>query len=184
MRSIPALYNGQPFSSRLECRWATWWDLLGIPWSYEPEVLLLEGEPPITYVPDFWLPTMKAWVEIKGEVIDDTAGLLIIEKCRRLALQSASPVILCFEQPYDPKCAVFYKSTLYSNCRWTYCQNCGALAIGIRTDGGSTIRCPRAKEHGAAGLSLSESKERRQFLTTAALAARSARFGWPRKKSA
>lgn len=184
MRALPAIYNGQRFASRLECRWAYFWDALGVPWSYEPEVLELAGDAPITYIPDFFLPDMQCWVEIKGEIVSDVAGLLIIEKCRRLALQSSRPVILCFSEPYDPKCAVFHGSKMYSSCRWTHCQVCGGLAIGIRTGSISTIRCPRSKEHGASGLSMAEIKERRQLLTSAALLARQARFGWPKQKKA
>ena len=78
----------------------------------------------MTYIPDFHLTDWRAWVEVKGEVVDDRAGLLIIEKCRRLALQSTRPVILCFSDPYDPKCAVFHGAKMYSNCLWTYCQVC------------------------------------------------------------
>lgn len=184
MRSIPALYKNQQFASRTEARYAYFWDILGVPWSYEPEVLLLEGDPPITYIPDFHLTDWRAWVEIKGEVVSDAAGLLIIEKCRRLAIQSGRPVILCFSDPYDPKCAVFFKDRMYSNCRWTYCQVCGGLAIGIRIDGGSVVRCPRSKEHGPSSLSMDEAKERRRLITSAAIAARQARFGWPKTKKA
>jgi hypothetical protein len=184
MRSIPALYNGQPFSSRLECRWATWWDLLGIPWAYEPEVLELAGEPTITYVPDFWMPTMRCWVEIKGEVIDDTAGLLIIEKCRRVAMQSDRPIILCFSDPLDTKCAVFRQDRMHTDALWTSCLHCGAVAIKIRRTEGPLVWCPQELRHEKVGLSLPEQRQRSRFLYAAALSARQARFGWPRKKSA
>lgn len=48
-RGIPADFGGVRFRSRLECRYAILWDLLGIQWEYEPD-LSLDG-----YIPDFVL---------------------------------------------------------------------------------------------------------------------------------
>lgn len=58
-RSIPTRYNGTTFRSRLEARWAAFFDQLGWKWDYEP--VDLKG-----YIPDFLL----AWhrpllVEVK-----------------------------------------------------------------------------------------------------------------------
>jgi hypothetical protein len=52
------------FRSRLEARWAIFWDVLKVKYEYEPEKFDL-GE--IKYIPDFWLPEIKKWVEIKGQ---------------------------------------------------------------------------------------------------------------------
>lgn len=47
--AIPTTYAGVRFRSRLEARWAAFFDQLGWPWQYEP--LDLAG-----YIPDFVLP--------------------------------------------------------------------------------------------------------------------------------
>lgn len=47
--AIETTYKGLRFRSRLEARWAAFFDLLGWPWHYEP--LDLNG-----YIPDFVLP--------------------------------------------------------------------------------------------------------------------------------
>jgi hypothetical protein len=46
--AIPTMYNGVQFRSRLEARWAAFFDLQGWYWEYEP--VELEG-----WIPDFWL---------------------------------------------------------------------------------------------------------------------------------
>ncbi len=61
---IETKYNGYKFRSRLEARWAVFFDALNIEYHYEPEGYSLEGTP---YLPDFWLPKQNCFVEIKGE---------------------------------------------------------------------------------------------------------------------
>lgn len=51
------------FRSRLEARWAVFFDALGIRWEYEKEGYDL-GEAG-WYLPDFWLPDLKMWIEVK-----------------------------------------------------------------------------------------------------------------------
>ena len=51
---IPTVYRGVTFRSRLEARWAVFWDALEVPWLYEPEPLSVNGR---LYLPDFFLPS-------------------------------------------------------------------------------------------------------------------------------
>ena len=47
-------FRGYLFRSRLEARWAVFFDALGIQWEYEPEgIVLSDGT---HYLPDFYLP--------------------------------------------------------------------------------------------------------------------------------
>lgn len=77
--SIPAIetkYAGCRFRSRLEARWAVFFDTLGIQWEYEPQGY--ENYYGQRYLPDFYLPELHAWntdrdpgargifVEVKG----------------------------------------------------------------------------------------------------------------------
>lgn len=57
MHAIPTSYGGVNFRSRLEARWAAFFDLLGWPWEYEP--IDLAG-----YIPDFILDG-RVLVEVK-----------------------------------------------------------------------------------------------------------------------
>lgn len=61
-KPIETVYRGYRFRSRLEARWAVFFDSLGIPWEYEREGFNLDGE---YYLPDFYLPHLDLWVEIK-----------------------------------------------------------------------------------------------------------------------
>lgn len=63
IKAIDTIYNGYKFRSRLEARWAIFFDTLKIPYDYESEGFDL-GEAG-WYLPDFWLPRQKQWVEIK-----------------------------------------------------------------------------------------------------------------------
>lgn len=66
-------YAGCRFRSRLEARWAVFFDHLGVEWQYEPEGFsvgerLTLGGGRFPYLPDFWLPGLALWVEVKGSL--------------------------------------------------------------------------------------------------------------------
>ncbi|HUH58002.1 MAG TPA: hypothetical protein VL020_05770 [Pseudomonadales bacterium] len=64
IKAIQTQYKGYHFRSRLEARWAVFFDALGISWEYEMEGFELStGE---RYLPDFYLPEANLWLEIKG----------------------------------------------------------------------------------------------------------------------
>lgn len=68
LKALPTEYRGLQFRSRLEARWAVFFDTLGIPYEYEREGYDLDG---VWYLPDFWLPSIDSWVEIKPKKITD-----------------------------------------------------------------------------------------------------------------
>lgn len=75
IKAIETRYAGCRFRSRLEARWAVFFDTLGIPWTYEPEGYLV-GPDSTPYLPDFWLPGEGLWVEVKGNENQIDAELL------------------------------------------------------------------------------------------------------------
>ncbi|GLX94565.1 hypothetical protein [Herbidospora sp. NBRC 101105] len=62
--AVPLVYNGVMFRSTLEADWAATLDALGVYWQYEPLALRLPSG--AVYVPDFYLPALNAWAEVKG----------------------------------------------------------------------------------------------------------------------
>lgn len=70
--AIETKYKGHIFRSRLEARWAVFFDAAGIDWTYEPEGFRrwiasgLDSDSFISYLPDFYLPASQTWVEVKG----------------------------------------------------------------------------------------------------------------------
>ena len=63
IQAIQTQYKGYNFRSRLEAKWVCFFDAVGISWLYEPEGFEL---PSGRYLPDFWLPDLGMWVEVKG----------------------------------------------------------------------------------------------------------------------
>src|SRR3989442_1494282 len=66
IKAIETNYHGFRFRSRLEARWAIFFDAIGVEWEYEKEGFEIDGG--IRYLPDFWLPELKLWYEVKGEL--------------------------------------------------------------------------------------------------------------------
>lgn len=69
IKAIETEYNGYKFRSRLEARWAVFFDAMNIPYYYEHEGYertFGDGEDPIRYLPDFYLPKHRLWAEVKG----------------------------------------------------------------------------------------------------------------------
>lgn len=58
-------YSGRIFASGLEARWAILLDLLGLNWDYEPCHYQLTRN--LWYLPDFYLPELQVWLEVKGK---------------------------------------------------------------------------------------------------------------------
>lgn len=61
---IETKYRGCRFRSRLEARWAVFFNALGVPWEYEPQGFRLSTGR--MYLPDFLLPQCATWIEVKG----------------------------------------------------------------------------------------------------------------------
>ena len=68
MKAIETVYKGYRFRSRLEARWAVFFDALGLRWEYEPEGFELPSE---RYLPDFrveYPSLVTVYVEVKPPV--------------------------------------------------------------------------------------------------------------------
>ncbi|MBX9425474.1 hypothetical protein [Streptomyces lateritius] len=65
VESLPTVYRGITFRSALEASWAATLDSLAIAWEYEPETVTLPSG--ARYLPDFRLPEIGCWLEVKGD---------------------------------------------------------------------------------------------------------------------
>jgi hypothetical protein len=98
--AIQTQYNGVLFRSRLEARWAVFFDTLGIKYCYEAEGYSL---PSGNYLPDFYIPNQRwfqhkengLFVEIKGVATDKSHNLL-----DELALHTGIDCTMLGELPY------------------------------------------------------------------------------------
>ena len=81
IKAIDTRYAGHLFRSRLEARWAVFFDHLGIPWQYESEGFQLPDG--THYLPDFLLQTPQGerrWVEVKPSHITTDPKFTAFEK--------------------------------------------------------------------------------------------------------
>lgn len=103
-RAIETRYKGYRFRSRLEARWAVFFDALGLRWEYEPEGFELPGG--VRYLPDFRIRGVfgnhDVWVEIKGA----PAGVGDMQKVKLLS--RTAPVVLCTGLPGDDVVKAFF----------------------------------------------------------------------------
>ena len=95
IKPIPTTYNGIKYRSRLEARWAIFFDELGIKFEYELEGFEFENGK--RYLPDFYLTELCTYVEIKPTVnvpvkeISKMCDLVFNDQTKRLLLICGSP---------------------------------------------------------------------------------------------
>lgn len=107
MKAIETKYKGYNFRSRVEARWAIFFDQIGLPYRYEEEGYDLDGT---WYLPDFWVPDWNAWVEIKGKKPDREA----IRKAHLLREKSKKRVLIVYGSPWPGE----YKAIPFNPPDW------------------------------------------------------------------
>jgi len=80
IRAIETQYNGYRFRSRLEARWAVFFDTIGLKYEYEIEGFEMDG---IRYLPDFYIPSLDRWFEVKGKALNNYEMKKCEEFCSR-----------------------------------------------------------------------------------------------------
>jgi len=114
MKAIETQYKGYRFRSRLEARWAVFFDALEIEWEYEKEGFDLGGE---KYLPDFWLKTVNMWAEVKPEVFNERESRLVY----KLAAESKRAVLFLVGTPDDkPYSAAVPDGDIFEYCLTNY----------------------------------------------------------------
>lgn len=119
IKPIPTPYNGIWYRSKLEAKWAYFFDWCGIKHYYESEGVQLSDD--TWYEPDFYLPELKTYAEIKG-VMSDTDEHKILQ----------------FTKDYGGDFLIGYNDFhfqmvvngefLPEDCSWLCeCRECGAL---------------------------------------------------------
>lgn len=81
IKAIQTSYKGYLFRSRLEARWAVFFDALGVEWEYEPEGYNLGDLG--WYLPDFLIPLrsgIRLFVEVKPKGVSFDAKYNAFEK--------------------------------------------------------------------------------------------------------
>lgn len=148
MKAIETFYHEHLFRSRLEARFAVFWDALSETWEYEKQGYELDGD---NYLPDFYLPRMKSFVEIKGEFPNEKA----IRLCRKLQFHTEQSVAIFYGLPAENEGFLF---------GWD--QECGGRFTEQSVEWGISD----------GSLILTDAPGESKILTDAAIRAKCARF--------
>jgi hypothetical protein len=150
IKAIETTYNGYRFRSRLEARWAVFMDRLGVPYRYEPQGYQL---PSGLYLPDFYLPKLQCWVEVKpgdpsaleGHLAADLAAhtgqavYVFFGDCwRQAAYESESAHVYLPRWVFEPSLGGgggHYETAWDAYHLWCVCPDCGS--VGIEFEGRS-----------------------------------------------
>jgi len=152
IKPIETMYNGCRFRSRLEARWAVFFDAVGVEWRYELEGYEL---PSGRYLPDFWLPQLQTFYEVKGCEPTDAECL---KASQLMEMTSKRTLIAWGDIPHDideygrdaamrrGQRDIYIDGQADFGYAWCTCPRCGTVGIefdarGLRIHWTST-ECP------------------------------------------
>lgn len=154
LKAIETRYKGYRFRSRLEARWAVFFDALGVAWEYEKEGFDF-GPHHGLYLPDFWLPDVYdrsgargVWLEIKGQEPNQRER----DVCERLAIESKYSTNLFIGLPDPDECSNGYQWTwnpsstpgdVWEDFGMVFhrCPLCGLVKVEFSNDYYTCFRC-------------------------------------------
>lgn len=153
IRPIETYYNGYRFRSRLEARWAVFFDHVGIEYEYEPEGFVMHDNTP--YLPDFFLPRHNTYVEIKPanafsisfpddgtiEVESGITGEKVNKLCHAITGLSKEHTFILFQgDPYD----VFNQDKTVKGSSYLFCN--GECVAHVMADMGMNVHCETGED--------------------------------------
>ena len=190
IKPIQTYYKGYHFRSRLEARWAVFFDKFGVEWQYETEGYILNnGE---WYLPDFYLPELNIYLEIKPEYIleHNTLEYIRVLRCSIHMKQGGFTLWGVFGNPWPNEYHVYtwrasphgYEPELivFADCR--RCNGVSFLAIadwesGMKVDGWDDHFCGSGNlGHHTCGDHFLDPLASGERIVSAYRASRSARF--------
>lgn len=201
IKAIQTQYKGYHFRSRLEARWAVFFDALGLEWEYEPEGFDLGDG--VYYLPDFKVTNKDGsyvWYEIKAgnvggcekfdkfeklvressKIITDPEAIMLSGDPHTMVLNNASPYVgIC------PRCCLIgnsggwdYNYSYYPEEIYAYdCQQCDGHTPCGGSDMESGALCDVTPWKGTLEVLFLDYHDKYfPKITAACNAARSARF--------
>lgn len=111
IKPIPMTYEGVHFRSTLEADWAATLDRYNIKWIYEPEAYRINN---INYLPDFFMPEIRVWAEVKGPLNER------IEKAVEFQKAIDAYHVLDFDDDWDleRQHLVILRPDMRGKCSW------------------------------------------------------------------
>lgn len=133
IKPIETAYNGYRFRSRLEARWAVFFDAAGIEYQYEPEGFELSDG--TKYLPDFYLPKVHVlgkentglWVDVKSGKENDEYC-----KVKQFANDGIGKIAILFPFTFMQNCSLVLpgnENGIQSGCAFCKCNHCGEVSF-------------------------------------------------------
>lgn len=97
---IDTEYKGYYFRSRLEARWAVFFEKMGWNWEYEVEGFKL---PSGNYLPDFYFPDINCYAEVKHRPLNELEYKLCTELTQAISTDDKSCCVILLEGKIDFK---------------------------------------------------------------------------------
>lgn len=149
IRPLETTYRGIRFRSRTEAKWAVFYDAAGIHFDHEPQGWSLNGEP---YLPDFWLPAQRVWVECKG-----TPPTAQEQHLASLLAQGTGNNVYIFhgglvenlEGLSDSALCFMPDGASDQGYRWCQCPRCHVIGIEFEGRHGRLCKCGMGDREGA-----------------------------------
>ena len=156
--SIPikqTIFDGHVFRSRTEARWAIFFNEMQLAYTYEPNCyefplsphsVLLATHPSktIKYIPDFFIPSLQVFIEIKPHVPNTIECI----KAFLLAEQTSLPVFVCWDLKKMHTVAFFPDGRIELEYTFKQCTACNTINItDLRALRASCVCCLHTHIH-------------------------------------
>lgn len=115
VKAIETQYNGYRFRSRLEARWAVFFDSYGIDYEYELEGFELGNG--LRYLPDFYIPSLSVFVEIKP---NQQLSMTELRKIDAFAVGGDKHLVLVMGSPTNEEMVLINRCSMAPLCE--YCD--------------------------------------------------------------
>ena len=163
--SVPVkqtIFDGHAFRSRTEARFAVFFNEMNIEYKYEPHCyefplsshsVLLPTHPSktIKYIPDFFMPTLQVFIEIKPHFPNTIECM----KAFLLSKETGLPVFVCWDIKKMNMVAFFPDERIELNYTIKVCTSCndcfitnnsrGACVCGLHTIKHPTLKCAKLR---------------------------------------
>lgn len=137
IRAIETSYLGYRFRSRLEARWACFLTQAGVAFEYEPEGFETSAG---RYLPDFYLPGLGEWLEIKPRI--ELVTQFDWERVAAFA-DGRNSIHVLVGQPWPTEYRFYDAAQVPTRFVWLACPTCGSACFSSlqRLPGEQRIWC-------------------------------------------
>lgn len=140
LKAIPTTYRGIEFRSKLEAKYAQAFDRLGIVWEYEGHGFAFDDG--TWYCPDFYMPEIDTYFEVKGYINKDSMHkieMLAYDERKRVVIGHADGSITFIDNSPEGCSNGWAKSVAIARC-----NECSRVYF---MDYEGLYMCPGCKAH-------------------------------------